>query len=759
MSPSSQRHFLAALVVCAVVCIAVAAVQAALPTFWQVSTEAEFLEGDVENVSIDAYGRLTLGPATAPLYESSAPFLWTLASAPDGSVFIGSGNEGQVFRVDTDGGGTIFFDAEELEVHAIALAPGGGIYAATSPDGMIYKVDETGTGTVFFDPPDRYVWSLAVDREGNVFAGTGDKGVIYKIGPDGQGAPFYETKATHVMSLAFDREGRLLAGTESPGRVFRIDASGKPFVLLDSAYEEIHTLRVDAGGNIYVAAVRGRPAPPPARRPAQAPEPAQPVASVSTEIAITIVADPSATVAAAPAPQATPPPRDRGPGAGAVYRIMPNGAWDLVWQLREDTPYDLAFDGDGSVLVATGNEGKIYRLAGDPLQPTLVARALVQQVTSLLADGDGRMLFATSNPGKLFRLSAERADRGTYTSDVRDAQASAAWGTIKWAALVPDGATLEIATRSGNTETPDETWSDWSQAYTDATGSPIVSPRARYLQWRAVLAAGRDQAPELTSVTAAYLPRNARPRVTAITIHPPGTVFQRPFPTRNPEIAGFEGDTPDRRAAAQNQNQNQGGRGATPNAPALGRRTYQKGLLTFVWRAEDDDRDELQYDVLYRREGETVWKPLKRELPDSIFVWDTTSAPNGRYTVQVVASDVPSNSPEAALTASMESTTFEIDNMPPSVTVTAVRREGGRTVIAFDVRDADSAVQKAEYSLDGDRWQTIYPRDGIADSRAEQYELVLEGETTAAGVIIRATDSLNNITSARGEVPTPAGRR
>ena len=96
--------------VCAVVCVAVAAVQAALPTFWQVSTEAEFLEGDVESVSIDVYGRLTLGPATAPLYESSAPFLWTLASAPDGSVFVGSGNEGQVYRVDTDGRGAIFFD-------------------------------------------------------------------------------------------------------------------------------------------------------------------------------------------------------------------------------------------------------------------------------------------------------------------------------------------------------------------------------------------------------------------------------------------------------------------------------------------------------------------------------------------------------------------------------------------------------------------------------------------------------------------------
>jgi len=107
----------------------------------------------------------------------------------------------------------------------------------------------------------------------------------------------------------------------------------------------------------------------------------------------------------------------------------------------------------------------------------------------------------------------------------------------------------------------------------------------------------------------------------------------------------------------------------------------------------------------------------------------------------------------------MESTTFEIDNMPPTVTVTAVRRADDRTVIAFDVRDADSAVQKAEYSLDGDRWQTIYPLDGIADSRAEQFELVLENETAAAGVVIRATDSLNNITSARGEAPAAAGLR
>ena len=742
-----MKHRILATVV--LVCAA-ALVQAAVPAFWQVSTEAEFLRGDVENLSIDPFGRLTLGPATTAVYESTAPFLWTATMTADGSVYIGSGNEGQVYKVDASGRGSVFFDAQELEVHALAAAPNGGLYVGTSPDGRIYKLDATGKSEVFFDPPDRYIWSLVVDRAGTVFAGTGDKGVIYRITPDGKGVPFYETKATHAISLALDREGRLLAGTESPGRVFRIDPTGKPFVLLDSSYNEIHALRVDADGNIYAAAVGSRSGsssqdaePPPA------PEPVvQPVATVSTEITIVGIADSPGA-----APQASPPPRPQGPRAGAVFRITPDGAWDLLWESRDDTPYDVAVDSGGDLLVATGNKGKIYRLSGDPYRPTLVARANAQQVTALLRDREGRTLYATSNPGKLFRLSPGRAERGTYTSDVRDAQTVASWGVIKWQAAAPAGTGIEIATRTGNTRTPDETWSDWSPAYTDADGSPIGSPRARYLQWRAVLTAARADAPLLTSVTAAYLPRNIRPRVTGITIQPPGTVFQRPFPI-DPEIAGFDGELSERRNAQQSA----GG----ASSPSLGRRAYQRGLLTFMWRAEDDNRDELTYDVLYRREGETAWKALKRGISDSILVWDTTSVPNGRYVLRVVASDARSNSPTTTLNGALESTTFEIDNLPPVITVTGTRREGTRTIISFDVRDEHSSVQKAEFSLDGDRWQTIYPKDGIPDSRAEQFELVLDGEAGARGVVIRAADSLNNVASTRGDatpaVPGPAGR-
>src|SRR5262249_7295641 len=157
---------------------------------------------------------------------------------------------------------------------------------------------------------------------------------------------------------------------------------------------------------------------------------------------------------------------------------------------------------------------------------------------------------AGSNPGKLFAISSTPARRGTYESDVRDAGTVATWGNIRWRATANSGQ-VEVFTRSGNTGTPDETWSVWSKAYTNSNGEQIASPNARYLQWRLVLTSGGSSSPVVTSVTSAYLPRNLRPEVTSITVHPPGTVFQRPFSTGEMEIAGFEENTSDGRP--QNQ--------------------------------------------------------------------------------------------------------------------------------------------------------------------------------------------------------------
>src|SRR6188508_2081573 len=113
---------------------------ASTPTFWTVSTQVDFLKGDVENLSIDSDGRVFLGPATSQVAETSAPFLWTVLAGPDGTLWAGTGNEGQVLKIARDGKTSTFFDSSEMEVHAIAPAPRGGLYVGTSPDGKIYQV-------------------------------------------------------------------------------------------------------------------------------------------------------------------------------------------------------------------------------------------------------------------------------------------------------------------------------------------------------------------------------------------------------------------------------------------------------------------------------------------------------------------------------------------------------------------------------------------------------------------------------------------
>ena len=98
---------LRSLLTTALVAAALSPLHASTPKFFQAATQTDFLKGDVENLSIDNRGQLTLGPVTELVYETSAPFLWAMVAAPDGSLFIGTGNEGKVFRVDAQGRGSL----------------------------------------------------------------------------------------------------------------------------------------------------------------------------------------------------------------------------------------------------------------------------------------------------------------------------------------------------------------------------------------------------------------------------------------------------------------------------------------------------------------------------------------------------------------------------------------------------------------------------------------------------------------------------
>ena len=82
-----------------------------------------------------------------------------------------------------------------------------------------------------------------------------------------------------------------------------------------------------------------------------------------------------------------------------------------------------------------------------------------------------------------------------------------------------------------------------------------------------------------------------------------------------------------------------------------------------------------------------------------------------------------------------------------------VRTLGGRTTVAFDVVDADSPIGRVEFSQDGKQWRAVSPADGLADSTQEHYEIAIDGELSDRGLIVRAADTMNNVTTAQAEPP------
>lgn len=715
------------------------------PVVWETRSRAELLRGEARGVSVTDTGALMLAPGFTQLFDTAQAYVWSSASDSMGNVYLGTGHDGRVFRVGPDGRGTLLYDAPELDVSALTVDSGDTLYAGTSPDGKVYRINRDGRADVYFDPPDKYIWSLAVMSDGALAIGTGDSGRLYRVraaGAQPEASVLIDTNETHVISLAVSAEGNLFAGTDPGGLVLRVSPNSKAFALFDAPLREIHALAVAPDNSIYALALSD--AATAARAPTAAPVSTQPAsggAGVSGSVSMTIT---SVDDAGGGQPPAAPPPRSRSDLANArsaVFRIQPDGEADVVWSSPTITAFAVAVAPQGSsVLIGTSDRGRIYSVTRDG-RDKLLLQSTEGQISSFTVRGSD-VFTASSNGGKLFRFAGETVSEGTYESPVRDAKFVASWGRIQWRAQ----GDVQLQTRTGNTERPDMTWSEWSASYRDSSSAAVVSPRARFIQWRAVLrrtaAKESNVVARAEDVSITYLPRNVAPEVLAITKPPVGVGFQQ---TMQPQV---------------DPNIESSGLDATLFGPSIQtppRRIFQRGAVSLQWQAEDRNGDEMEYTVYYRGVNEEAFRLLKDRLRENYYTVDGAALADGRYVFKIVASDAPDNPVEQALTGERISEPIEIDNMPPMVRST--NNNGGgdqgqtdrtRQQLRFTVEDASGTVRRADISVDGAAWRMIFPEDGIADGPRETYRLDLPVTTKGEHTIsLRAFDASGNIGSAR----------
>ena len=704
-------------VFCLVLCVS--AVRASEPEIWSVNSRSDVLKGDARGVSIDDNGVLSLAPRLTETYRTDQPFVWSSAVDAAGNIYLGTGGDGKIFKVDASGKGAQFADLAELNVSALAIGAKGEIFAATLPDGKVYQIAANGRANVFFDPKEKYIWSLAAFSDGSLAVGTGENGKIYKVraaNATPETSLLFDTSETHIISLAVDKSGNLFAGTDSSGLVLKFGADGKPFGVLDSPLREIHELAVGPDGSVYALALGESVSTPKTGE--------TPAAAAATDNKTVTVEKPSVTPSETPAKSRY----DLTNAKSAVYRILPDGGSDIIW----NSPTVSAFavyahlTGNG-VIIGTSDKGRIYSVTNDGRE-RLVQQTDEGQVSTIKTDGK-RIFVTSSNQGKLYTLGGGQTAEGTYESAVLDAKAVSAWGRIWWAS----NGDVQMQTRSGNTEKPNETWSAWSAAYTDAKGAQIASPRSKYIQWRAVL----KNTASLNEVNVSFLARNIAPEVLSIQILPTNIGLAANPPIQldpNIELSGLDPAL-----------------FGVVVPPSSARRVYQRGAKSLQWTAEDRNGDKLVYDLFYKETREANYKLLKENLPDTFFTIDGQSLADGRYVFRIVAKDSISNPAGQSLSGEKTSEPFDIDNGAPVVTASGTPQVSGeRARVSFEATETSSYLNRAEFSINGGEWQEVYAEDGISDSQRERYTIDIP--VTTAGeysVTLRVFDANGNAGNAK----------
>src|SRR2546426_2987693 len=715
---------------------------AVTPLFWETRTYDDFRKGKLANVSLTSDDELILAPRFDVTFDTEQTLVWSIVADSKGNVYLGTGHDGKIFKVDPSGKGTLITDLPELDVLALAVDGKDVLYAGASPDGKVYKI-ENGTPREFFNPQTKYIWSLVFDKQGRLLVGTGDKGVIYRVTPDGKGASFYDTDETHVVSLAVDRDGNIIAGGDPKGYVYRISPEGKGFVLYDSGMREIHSVAVGANGTLYASAISGEPALAPTPTPATSGTNSSSQATVTVTVNAAEPQDIQVVEPLEPVSSTTPRAQTRRTATdanaqSAVFEILADGVVNTLWRSRDEMVFSI-LPYDGKLLFSTGAKGRVYSVEG-PRNTTLLLESTEEQTTRLIQTGN-RLYAASANIGKLFGIGEALASSGTYESMVKDTDAVSSWGKLTWRS--DDKNLIEISTRTGNTSVPDKTWSEWQPV--DAAGAS-ASPKARFVQWKAALKPDGTKSPRLGSVKVPYLQQNFRPEVTNIDVLTSGVALQKVPLNQGNNVNPNDPATIRANARA----------GQPRIQPIPPRRAPQRGAQSFQWTATDKNQDTLTYDLYYRAENERTWKLLKKDLEDNFYTINSDTLPDGTYTVRVVVSDQPSNPPDLALRGEMESRPFTIDNTPPVVTMSLERTENRRIRIAIEAVDQTSTLSQAEIAIDTGDWRPVFPKDGIIDEKTESFSY-LSGELSPGEHVIafRVYDQNDNAGMAKLVVRIP----
>src|SRR5689334_7898225 len=220
-------------------------------------------------------------------FDTHTKYIWDMAFDPQGRLYVASGDNGEIFRVEKNGQGAVFFKADEAHIRVLAMDAKGNLIAGSDGSALIYSISPAGQGFVLYSAPRKEVTALAIDQSGNIYAAaTGEKrsgpsvapipiaplvgqaaptpggaplvgnvnlggSDIYLIASDDAPRKIWSSQTDIVYALDFDSTGRLVAGTGNKGRIYAIEKNGDYVDLLRASASQVTAFAHAPGGGLY----------------------------------------------------------------------------------------------------------------------------------------------------------------------------------------------------------------------------------------------------------------------------------------------------------------------------------------------------------------------------------------------------------------------------------------------------------------------------------------------------------------------------
>jgi hypothetical protein len=527
-----------------------------------------------------------------------------------------------------------------------------------------------------------------------LYAATGPEGKLFAIDANGKANVYYDSEDAHIMALARADDGQLYLGTSDRALLVRLRGAGRAEVIYDFEGSEVTALAL-RGKQVAVVANQF----PKSLKPSK---PATPPPAAQA----------AATPPAAPAAPPTPPPA----GKGQLFHVTAQGEVELLYSADDGHLASVAWADDDVIYVGTGKEGHIHRVRVSDRERALLVDVDERQILAMQLNA-AVPTFVTADGGAVYTM-IKGTEKREWTSKTLDAGTRARFGQL----YARTRGAVSISTRSGNTDKPDVSWSDWSAplkaagpANPPVSVGAIQSPAARFLQVRVSL----SQVDSVVyALEAFYLPDNRAPVVTEVTVEPP----KPPSPNADKSKPG----------------QNNVG-----------------SQYKLHWKVENPDGDSLRYRLSVRRENAQQYRSLLRDsevLTATDYTWETEAVPDGYYRVRVEASDELDNPASLARSTRAESEPFLVDNRAPELV--DLRLQGNRVV--GRAYDEQGPIARLEYSLDGFEWRVLRADDDLLDAREEPFSLALSQLPKGLHLLaVRASDARNNTVTRELELNVP----